>query len=93
MYLEDDQFNQFLALAIQRSIQSEMKVDTEFASMSRMVDMMQAFNDAKATIGCPFQAAYHCPTFMQFLDKNECKTLKKYKKEQEEDDSDSHSNP
>jgi hypothetical protein len=61
--LEDDQFNQILALAIQRSIQSEMKMDKEFASISRMVDMMQVFNDAKAAIGCPIKAAYHCPTF------------------------------
>ena len=93
MYPEDDQLNQFLSLAIQWSIQSEMKVDIQLVSTSRMVDLMQAFNDAKAAIGCPIKAVYHCPTFLQFLDKNECKALKKYKKEQEEDDSNSDSNP
>ena len=83
MYLEDDQFNQFLPLAIQRSIQSDMNI----------VDLMRVFNDAKAAIGCCIKAAYHCPTFLQFLDKNKRKVLKKYKKEQEEDDRDNHSNP
>ena len=70
-----------------------MKVDKEIASMSRMVDLMRAFNDVKAAIGCLIKAVYHCPPFLQFLDKNQCKALKKYKKEQEEDDSDSNSNP
>jgi hypothetical protein len=32
-------------------------------------------------IGCPIKAAYHCPIFLQFLDKNKCKVLKKYKRE------------
>ena len=93
MYPEDDQINEFLSLAIQWYVQSETNVDKEFASMSHMVDLMWAFHDAKATIGCPVKAAYHCPTFLQFLDKNERKVLKKYKIEHEEDDSDSHSNP
>jgi len=93
MYPEDDQFNQFLSLAVQRSIQSETKVNKELASMSHMVDLMQAFNNAKAAIGCPVKAGYHCPTFLQFLDKNECKALKKYKKDHEEDGSKSDFNP
>ena len=51
IYQEDDQFNQILSLAIQQSIQSETKVDTELASTCCMVDLMWAFNDAKAMIG------------------------------------------
>ena len=92
MYPEDDQFNQFLLLAIQQSMQSKPKVDKELAGAYNMVELMSAFKDVKAAIGCPIKAAYHCPTFVQFLDKNEHKALKTFKKEQEEDDSDSYSN-
>ena len=91
MYPEDDQFNQFLSLAIKRSVQSEPKEDKELSGASRMVELMNAFNAAKIAMQCPIQAAYHCPIFEQFLDKKERKSLKKYKQEQEEDGSDSES--
>jgi hypothetical protein len=80
MYLEDDQFNQFLSLAIQRSIQSETNVDKEFASTSHMVDLMRAFNDAKAAIGCPIKAAYHCPIFCNSLTKMNARCLRSIKR-------------
>ncbi len=91
MYPEDDQFNQFLSLAIKRSVQSEPKEDKELSGASHMVELMNAFNAAKTAMQCPIQAAYHCPIFEQFLDKKERKSLKKYKQEQEEDGSDSES--
>ena len=56
-----------------------------------MVELMTAFNAAKTAMGCPIKAAYHCSTFMQFLDRKERKALKKYKKEQEKEDSNSDS--
>ena len=68
-------------------------MDKELASMSHMVDLMQAFNSGKAAIGCPIKAGFHRPTFLQFLGKNKRKALKKYKKEHEEDDSASDINP
>ena len=91
LYPEDDKFNHFLSLAIKRSEQSEPKVDNELSSATRMVEMMNAFNNAKTAMQCPIKAAYHCPIFEQFLDKKERKLLKKYKQEQEEDSSDSES--
>lgn len=91
LYPEDDQFNRFLSLAIKRSIQSEPKVDKELSRASRMVEMMNAFNNAKTAMQCPIMAAYHCPIFEQFLDKKERKLLKKYKQDQQEESSDSES--
>ena len=64
LYPEDDQFNQFLLLAIQRSVQSEPKVDNELVSASCMVELMTAFNAAKTAMGCPIKAAYYCSTSM-----------------------------
>lgn len=80
MYSEDDQFNHFLSLAIQRSMQSEPKVDTELASASCMVEWMVLFNDVKAAVQCSIKAAFHCPIFEYCLDKKVHKALKKYKK-------------
>ena len=53
--------------------------------------MMNAFNTVKTAMQCPIKAVYHCPIFELFLDKQECKLLKKHKQEQEEDSSDSES--
>ena len=93
MYPEDDQFNQFLSLAIQQTIQSETKVNKQLASMSSTVDLIHTFNDTRGALGCPVDAVYHCPALLQSIDKNEHKDLKKYKKEKEENASDSDSNP
>jgi len=60
--------------------------------VSKMVALMSNWKSARESMGCPIKAAYSCPEFEQFLDRNERKQLRRYRQDMEDplssDDSD-----
>ena len=56
-----------------------------------MVELMNAFNTVRSSVGCPIKAAFHCPTFVQFLDRKKCNALNNHKKKKEGDNNESDS--
>ena len=54
----------------------------------KVTQLMSAFKEAKEAMGGPTKAAYQCPAFVvRFLDKAERREFKRYKAEQEADNS------
>ena len=52
--------------------------------VSKMVFLMSNWKSARELMGCPIKAAYSCPEFEQFLDRNETKRLCRYHQEMED---------
>ena len=87
LYPEDDQFNKFMSMVMKNNATKTKEEDKELQDTMRISKLMTAFKDAKEAMGGPIKAAYHCPAFVQFLDKSEKRELAAYKAEQEEEDS------
>ena len=52
--------------------------------VSKMFSLMSNWKSARESMGCPIKAAYSCPEFEQFLDRNERKQLRRYRQDMED---------
>jgi flagellar hook-basal body complex protein FliE len=91
LYPEDNQFNKLMNMMIERNTiqkaEEESEESKELKDAMKVTQLMSAFKEAKEAMGGPIKAAYQCPAFVRFLDKAERREFKRYKAEQEADDS------
>jgi flagellar hook-basal body complex protein FliE len=91
-YPEDNQFNKLMNMMIERNTmqqrEEESKESKELKETMKVTQLMSALKEAKEAMGCPIKAAYQCPAFVRFLDKAERREFKRYKAEQEAEESD-----
>ena len=68
-------------------MEEEKQENNELQETMRISKLLSVFKDAREAMGCPIKATYQCPSFVRFLDKLEKREYKRYKAEQEADDS------